>query len=335
MIAERATVVGAGSWGTAFSLVLADAGLDVSLWARRPELAEVLTRTHRNPDYLPDVDLPPQITARADVRESLEETDLVVLAMPAQKLRAGLADWAPHLPADVPLVSLAKGIELGTGCRMSEVILQATGADPERLAVVSGPNLAREIAARQPAAGVVAASTAETADLVAAACASPWFRPYTSTDVVGCEIAGATKNVIALAVGAAEGLGLGDNSKASVITRGLAETVRLGVALGADPATFSGLAGVGDLIATCMSPLSRNHRVGVGLGRGGTLAEVVAAIGQTAEGVTSCESILALAHGAGVDVPIVESVVAMVVDGQRPELIVDALMARERKPEKA
>ena len=335
MIAERATVVGAGSWGTAFSLVLADAGLDVSLWARRAELAEAITRTHRNPDYLPEVDLPPQITATSDVQEALAETDLVVLAMPAQKLRAGLADWVPHLPPEVPLVSLAKGIERRTGCRMSEVILQAGRVDPERLAVVSGPNLAREIAARQPAAGVVAASSPRTAELVATACASPWFRPYTSTDVVGCEIAGATKNVIALAVGAAEGLGLGDNSKASVITRGLAETVRLGVALGADPATFSGLAGVGDLIATCMSPLSRNHRVGVGLGSGGTLAEVVADIGQTAEGVTSCESILALAREVEVDVPIVESVVAMVVDGQRPELIVDALMTRERKPETA
>ena len=335
MIAERATVVGAGSWGTAFSLVLADAGLDVRLWARRPELADSINRTGRNPDSLPDVDLPPQVTATSSVVEALEDTDLVVLAMPAQKLRDGLVDWAPHLPDHAPLVSLAKGIELRTGCRMSEVIRQATGAAPERVAVVSGPNLAREIAARQPAAGVVAASDAETADLVATACQSPWFRPYTSTDVVGAEIAGATKNVIALAVGAAEGLGLGDNSKASVITRGLAETGRLGVALGADEATFSGLAGVGDLIATCMSPLSRNHRVGVGLGRGGTVTDVVAAIGQTAEGVTSCESVLALARGAGVDVPIVESVVAMVADGQRPELIVDALMSRQRKPETA
>ncbi|GAB47269.1 NAD(P)H-dependent glycerol-3-phosphate dehydrogenase [Mobilicoccus pelagius] len=335
MIAERATVVGAGSWGTAFSLVLADAGLDVRLWARRPELATRITETRRNGDYLPEIDLPDEVHATADVDEALEEADLVVLAIPAQKLRAGLAEWAPRLPERATLVSLAKGIELGTGCRMSEVILQATGVAPERLAVVSGPNLAREIAERQPAAGVVAAFDPDTADLVAAACASPWFRPYTSTDVTGCEIAGATKNVIALAVGAAEGLGLGDNSKASVITRGLAETVRLGVALGADPATFSGLAGVGDLIATCMSPLSRNHRVGVGLGRGGTVESVVASIGQTAEGVTSCESILALAREAGVEVPIVESVVAMVADGQRPELIVDALMRRQRKPEKA
>ncbi|GMA40418.1 NAD(P)H-dependent glycerol-3-phosphate dehydrogenase [Mobilicoccus caccae] len=334
MIAERATVVGAGSWGTAFALVLADAGLDVRLWARRPELAEAISTTHRNPDYLPDIELPTTITSTSVVEEALEGADLVVLAMPAQKLRVGLAPWRDNLPPDAVLVSLAKGIELRTGSRMSQVIREATGVDEERLAVVSGPNLAREIAERQPAAGVVASSREATAELVAAACASPAFRPYTSTDVVGCEIAGATKNVIALAVGAAEGLGLGDNTKSTVITRGLAETLRLGVALGADPATFSGLAGVGDLIATCMSPLSRNHRVGVGLGRGGTLAEVVASIGQTAEGVTSCESILALAAEAGVEVPIVEAVVAMVVDGQRPELIADALMLRRRKPEK-
>ncbi|WP_040158405.1 NAD(P)H-dependent glycerol-3-phosphate dehydrogenase [Mobilicoccus massiliensis] len=334
MNAERATVVGAGSWGTAFALVLAGAGLDVRLWARRPELARAIEETGRNPDYLPGIDLPENITATSDIPTALEGTDIVVLAMPAQKLRAGLAEWAPHLPENAILVSLAKGIEMHTGARMSEVILEATGFPADRLAVVSGPNLAREIAERQPAAAVVASIDPRTADTVAAACACPWFRPYTSTDVVGCEIAGATKNVIALAVGAAEGLGLGDNSKASVITRGLAETVRLGSALGADPATFSGLAGVGDLIATCMSPLSRNHRVGVGLGRGGTLADVVAEIGQTAEGVTSCESILALAGDAGVDVPIVESVVAMVADGQRPELIADALMSRQRKPEK-
>lgn len=335
MTAERAAVLGAGSWGTAFALVLADAGLDVHLWARRAELAEAITTTHRNPDYLADTELPDTIRATSVPAEAVEGADIVVLAMPAQKLRTGLAPWADLLPPDSILVSLAKGIELGTGRRMSEVVLEATGVSPERLAVVSGPNLAREIAERQPAAGVVASTVAHTADLVAAACASPAFRPYTSTDVVGCEIAGATKNVIALAVGAAEGLGLGDNTKSTVITRGLAETVRLGVALGADPATFSGLAGVGDLIATCMSPLSRNHRVGVGLGRGGVLADVVAAIGQTAEGVTSCESILALAREHDVDMPIVESVVAMVADGQRPELIADALMLRQRKAETA
>lgn len=333
MTAQRATVVGAGSWGTAFSLVLADAGLDVRLWARRPELAAAINDTRRNPDYLPDVELPDTVVATADVEESVSGSDLVVLAIPAQKLRAGLAEWVPHLPPESILVSLAKGIELQSGARMSEVVLDVTGADPARLAVVSGPNLAKEIAARQPAAGLVASSHLATAEVVADACASPSFRPYTSADVVGCEIAGATKNVIALAVGAAEGLGFGDNTKSTVITRGLAETVRLGVALGADPATFAGLAGVGDLIATCMSPLSRNHRVGVGLGRGGTLADVVTEIGQTAEGVTSCESILTLATSAGVEVPIVESVVAMVVDGQRPELIGGSLMSRQRKRE--
>lgn len=330
---QHAAVLGAGSWGTAFSMVLADAGLDVKMWARRAEIAQAIREQHANPEYLPGISLPESIDATSNAGEALAGAELVIFALPAQSLRATLTELAALIPAEAILVSLAKGIELRTGKRMSQVVAEVTGADPGRLVVLSGPNLAREIAARQPAAGVVASADATSADTVAAACATPWFRPYTLDDVVGCEISGATKNVIAVAVGAAEGLGLGDNTKSTIITRGLAETVRLGVTMGASPATFSGLAGVGDLIATCMSPLSRNHRVGVGLGRGGHLEQVVADVGQTAEGVTSCESILALAVEHGVDVPIVESVVAMVADGQRPELIADALMSRERKAE--
>ncbi len=314
-------------------MVLADAGLDVTMWARRELIANAIQQEHLNPGYLPDVPLPETIKATSRAGAALAEAELVIVALPAQRMRATLSELAPLIPPESTLVSLAKGIELGTGLRMSQVMAEVTGADPGRLAVLSGPNLSREIAARQPAAGVVASADASTAESVAEACATPWFRPYTLDDVVGVEIAGATKNVIAVAVGAAEGLGLGDNTKSTIITRGLAETVRLGVAMGASAATFSGLAGVGDLIATCMSPLSRNHRVGVGLGKGGHLQQVVAEVGQTAEGVTSCESILALAGAYGVDMPIVESVVAMVADGQRPELIADALMSRERKAE--
>ncbi len=226
-----------------------------------------------------------------------------------------------------------KGVELGTTKRMSEVITEAGGVPPERVAVVSGPNLAREIAAHQPAASVVASVDPATAELVAEACATSYFRPYTNTDVIGTELGGAVKNVVALAVGMAEGMGMGDNTKATIITRGLAETARLGVALGADPATFAGLAGVGDLIATCMSPLSRNHTFGVNLGRGMSLQEVVAVTRQTAEGVKSCEAILELARDNGVDVPIVENVVAIVHDGASPSKVAEILMSRARKAE--
>jgi glycerol-3-phosphate dehydrogenase (NAD(P)+) len=232
------------------------------------------------------------------------------------------------------VVSLMKGVELGTTKRMSEVIAEVGQVGPERIVVVSGPNLAREIAAKQPAASVVACVDESVAERVAVACAAPYFRPYTNTDVVGTELGGAVKNVIALAVGMAEGMGMGDNTKSTIITRGLAETLRLGVALGADPATFSGLAGVGDLIATCMSPLSRNHTFGVNLGRGMTVQEVVATTRQTAEGVKSCLSILELAQHHGIDVPIIENVAAVVHEGRTPDRVADMLMSRARKTER-
>ncbi len=326
-------VFGTGSWGTAFSSVLTDAGSSVRLWGRRAELVARINAEHVNADYLPDLQLSEALVATTDPRQALDGADAVVLALPSQTLRAALTEWGTLIGDQAVVVSLMKGIELGTTQRMTEVIHEVAGVPAERLVALSGPNLAREIAQRQPAASVVASARRATADYVAELCATRYFRPYTGTDVIGCELGGAVKNVVAVAVGMAEGMGLGDNTKATIVTRGLAETVRLGIALGARAETFSGLAGVGDLIATCMSPLSRNHRVGVGLGRGLPLAEVVARTGQIAEGVTSCESILALAGSLGVDVPICEGVVAVVHDGQRPELMGDALMARERKPE--
>jgi glycerol-3-phosphate dehydrogenase (NAD(P)+) len=226
-----------------------------------------------------------------------------------------------------------KGVELGTTKRMSEVIAEVGGVEADRIVIVSGPNLAREIAVKQPAASVVASSSPQMAELVAAACAAPYFRPYTGGDVVGTEIAGAVKNVIALAVGMVEGLGMGDNSKASIITRGLAETMRLGMALGSEASTFAGLAGVGDLIATCMSPLSRNHSFGVRLGQGMAVSEVVAVTRQTAEGVKSCTSILELARKNGVDVPIIEQVDAMIQHDRTAPEVVAALLSRPRKAE--
>jgi len=265
--------------------------------------------------------------------EAVYDVDVVVLAIPSQTLRVNLAQWADFLPRHAAVVSLMKGVELGTTKRMSEVIAEVGGVGPERIVVVSGPNLAKEIAAKQPAASVVACVDEAMAERVALACAAPYFRPYTNTDVVGTELGGAVKNVIALAVGMAEGMGMGDNTKSTIITRGLAETLRLGVALGADPATFSGLAGVGDLIATCMSPLSRNYTFGVNLGRGMTVQEVVAGTRQTAEGVKSCQSILELARHHGIDVPIIENVVAVVHEGRTPDRVVDMLMSRARKAE--
>ena len=327
-----AAVFGTGSWGTAFSAVLADGGTRVRMWGRRAAVVDQIN-AGCNTDYLPGIALPAAVSATTDPAEAAAGADIVVLAVPSQTLRDNLQAWGRFLPAGAAVVSLMKGVELGTTKLMSEVIAEVAGVPRERIVVVSGPNLAREIALRQPAASVVACIDEATAERVAEACAAPYFRPYTNTDVVGTEVGGAVKNVVALAVGMAEGMGMGDNSKASIITRGLAETTRLGVALGGDPATFAGLAGVGDLIATCMSPLSRNRTFGVNLGRGMSVDEVVAVTKQTAEGVKSCTSILQLARDHGVDVPITEQVTAVVHEGRTPQQVVETLLSRARKAE--
>ncbi|MER7950254.1 NAD(P)H-dependent glycerol-3-phosphate dehydrogenase [Streptomyces sp. NPDC096079] len=330
----RAAVFGNGSWGTAFAMVLADAGCEVSLWGRRAELAKEINTSRVNPDYLPGVELPRGITATADPAEAAAEADFTVLVVPSQTLRGNLAAWRPVLAPDTVLVSLMKGVELGTAKRMSEVITEVADVPADRVAVLTGPNLAKEIAARQPAAAVVACSDETVAQRLQTACMTPYFRPYTNTDVVGCELGGAVKNVIGLAVGIANGMGLGDNSKATLITRGLAETTRLGLAMGADPLTFSGLAGLGDLVATCSSPLSRNNTFGTNLGRGMTLQETIAATKQTAEGVKSCESVLDLGRRHGVDMPITETVVSIVHDGKPPVVALKELMSRSAKSER-
>ena len=329
-----AAVYGTGSWGTAYASVLADAGTSVTMWGRRQEVVDQIN-AGTNEDYLPELRLPGTIRATTDPFEAAAGADIVVLAVPSQTLRANLEVWGSALPSSAAIVSLMKGVELGTTRRMSEVISEVGGVEPERVVIVSGPNLAREIAVKQPAASVVASSSPALAELVAAACAAPYFRPYTGSDVVGTEICGAVKNVIALAVGMAEGMGMGDNSKASIITRGLAETMRLGMALGGEAPTFAGLAGVGDLIATCMSPLSRNHSFGVRLGQGLAVSEVIAVTKQTAEGVKSCTSILELARHTGVDVPIIEQVDAMIQHDRSAQEVVSALLSRPRKAETA
>lgn len=329
----KAAVFGTGSWGTAFAMVLADAGCEVTLWGRRAELADAVNSTHTNPDYLPGVQLPERLRATTDAAEAARDAEFTVLAVPSQTLRDNLTRWAPLLPADTVLVSLMKGVELGTAKRMSEVIGETADAPPERIAVLSGPNLAKEIAARQPAASVVACRDETVAKRLQAACHTPYFRPYTNTDVIGCELGGAVKNVIGLAVGIANGMGLGDNAKASLITRGLAETSRLGLVLGADPATFAGLAGMGDLVATCSSPLSRNNTFGTNLGKGMTLEETIAATRQTAEGVKSCQSVLDLARRHGVEMPITETVVSIVHQSKPPLVALKELMSRSAKAE--
>jgi glycerol-3-phosphate dehydrogenase (NAD(P)+) len=329
----RAAVIGSGSWGTAFGKVLADAGTDVVLWARRPEVAEAVRDRHENPDYLPGIALPDGLTATADAAEAVDGAEFVVLAVPSQSLRHNLTAVVPVLSADALLVSLMKGVELGTSKRMSEVISEVADVPAGRVAVVTGPNLAKEIALGQPAASVVACTDLSTAERLQNACLTAYFRPYTNLDVVGCELGGAVKNVIALATGMAEGMGFGDNTKASLITRGLAETARLGAALGADPLTFAGLAGLGDLVATCTSPLSRNRTFGERLGRGESLQHVLGHQSQTAEGVKSCRSILDLARKHDVRMPITEHVVAVVHEGMAPADMVRGLMVREARSE--
>ena len=329
-----AAVMGAGMWGTTFAQVLCDAGTPAVLWGRRPELTEAINQRHENPDYLAGVTLTSELRATPDPAAALDGADVVVLAVPAQTLRQNLAGWAGLLPPGALLVSLMKGIEHGTRLRMSEVIAEITGAGPDRIAVITGPNLAREIAERQYAAAVVACADDAMAKHLQEACHAPYFRPYTNPDVTGCELGGAVKNVIALAVGIAVGMGLGDNTRALLITRGLAEIARLGAALGADQLTFAGLAGMGDLVATCSSPLSRNRTFGENLGRGMPLADAAPSGSQVTEGVKSAGPVLELARAHGVEMPITE-VVAGVTQGRigMAEAVM-LLASRSAKPER-
>jgi glycerol-3-phosphate dehydrogenase (NAD(P)+) len=330
----KTAVLGAGSWGTVFAKVLADAGGDVTIWGRRPEVVEAINNDHRNPGYLGDLPLPERLRATGDVAEAFEGASYAVLAVPAQTLRANLSEWRPLIAADAVLVSLMKGIEVGTCKRMSEVVREVGGVAEERIAVISGPNLAREIAMEQPSAAVVACTDEPTAQKLQLACMTPYFRAYTNLDVTGCELGGSVKNVIALAVGIAVGMGMGDNVRALLMTRGLAEIARLGAALGADQHTFAGLAGIGDLVATCSSPLSRNRTFGENLGRGMSLDEVIATTKQTAEGVKSCDAVLELARRHHVEMPITEGIVAVMHGGLSPVDAGRLLMSRTPKPER-
>jgi glycerol-3-phosphate dehydrogenase (NAD(P)+) len=327
-------VFGAGSWGTAFSVVLADAHNEVTIWGRREDLCTTINERRENTEYLPGIELPDAISATHDPEKAAHDAEFVVLVVPSQTLRENLVDWAGVIPREAVMVSLMKGVELGTLERMSEVIADVTGAGPDRIGVVSGPNLAREIAHREPAASVVACADEMVAKRLRQMCHSATFRPYSSSDVIGCELGGAYKNVIALSVGMAVGLGFGDNTTASVITRGLAETARLATALGADPMTLMGLAGLGDLVATCSSPLSRNRTFGEQLGQGLSTAEISASTRQVAEGVKSCASLLDLANRAGVYAPIVQHVHAVIEGEMTPADMLTSLISRDTKAER-
>lgn len=337
--ARSVAVLGAGSWGTTFAKILADAATAagepraIRLWGRRSEVVEEINTFHRNSQYLKDIALPDGITASTDVRDVFAGADLVVLAVPAQSLRPQLRGWKDLIAPGAMVVSLMKGLELSTDARMSEVISEELGLPTERIAIVSGPNLAMEIAREEPTASVVACTDAAAAGWIARSCTAPYFRPYTTSDIVGVEIGGIVKNVIALAVGICEGRQMGDNTKASVITRGLAETSRLALALGGDAKTMAGLAGLGDLVATCSSPLSRNHTAGRLLGQGLTLEEVGQKMTQTAEGIKSGQAVHELAAKLGVDMPITAAVVAVLAGKLSVDQLGPVLLARELKPE--
>jgi len=305
---RKVAVLGAGSWGTTFAKILADGGADVALWARRPELAREITQSKRNSDYLPGINLPRGLWASAKLTEVLDGAEQVYLSVPAQSLRENLRIVKDLIPHDAIVVSLMKGVEKGTRARMSEVILQELGIDSDRVAVVSGPNLALEIAKEQPTAAVVSSETRETALAVAMTASNPYFRSFVNTDVIGTEFAGVLKNLIAVAIGIVDGVGYGENTKAAIITRGLAEMTDFAVAYGGRAETLAGLAGLGDLIATCESSLSRNNTAGRLLGQGYSFGEVIKQMNQTAEGLSSVAPVLELALAKGVEMPIVSQV---------------------------
>ena len=327
--------MGSGSWGTTFAKVLADSDplAEVVLWARRPEVAQEISERHTNERYLGEMLLPANVSASSDPGVVLAEAQLVVLAVPAQSLREQLQEWGLLVPEDAVFVSLMKGLERGTDLRMTEVVADVLGVAQERLAVVSGPNLAKEIARREPTASVVASPLEETAEWIASACTPDYFRPYTNTDLVGVEIGGIVKNVIALAVGICDGMNMGDNTKATIITRGLAETTRLALALGGSAETMAGLAGLGDLVATCSSPLSRNRTAGRLIGEGYTLDEVAEKMTQVAEGIKSGAAVLDLASRHGVDMPITQAVVAVIEGKVDVKSMAALLLQRELKSE--
>lgn len=327
-------VLGGGSWGTALAWLLGEKGLAVRLWVRDPEQAARIAAARRNERYLPETPLPPSVTLTADLAAGLAGAELAVLAVPAQAVRETLRSGRGLLPPGAGIVLAAKGLERGTARRLTEVAHEELGAEAAgRVAVLSGPNLSGEVVRGIPSATVVAAPDGELARGLQQTLGTPFFRVYTNSDVVGVELGGALKNPIAIAAGISDGLGFGNNTKATLLTRGLAEITRLGVAAGARAATFSGLAGLGDLMATAHSPLSRNYRLGLALGRGETLEGAQSAIHQTAEGVPTTEAACGLARRLGVEVPILEELRRALYENGPVAQAVHTLMSRPYRDE--
>lgn len=322
----KISVLGTGQWGTALAQILCDAVNEVLIWGRNSVVVDEINFRHTNTNSLPGITLPQNLKATADISVAMQHAQMLVLAIPAQSLRENLKQWSPLFRKDIPIVSSLKGIEVSTQLRMTEVIQQVLEVSEEKLAIITGPNLAREIVLRQPAGAVAASTSQELADLVAKAFNNSYFRVYTSNDVIGCELAGAAKNVIALAVGMAIGMGFGENTQSLVITRGLNEVTRLAIARGAMPLTFVGLAGVGDLLATCGSPLSRNRSFGEALGRTGSMQSARADVSSTVEGVSTAKAVVDLAHLVGVEAPIMEAVYEVVSNNITPEQAIRSLM---------
>jgi glycerol-3-phosphate dehydrogenase (NAD(P)+) len=330
--AARVAVVGAGAWGTTLAAIVAKRE-PVLLVTHRAEVADEINVSHRNERRLPGIDLPETLTATVDVAELAGASDLVIFAAPSSHLRSVVRAAAPHIPASADILSVVKGLEQGSLLRMSEVIADAGGIDPARIAALSGPNLASEIAQGLPASAVVAASDLELANRIADRLGRREFRLYVNSDILGVELCGALKNVVAIAAGAADGLGFGDNGKAGLMTRGLAEMIRLGAAAGANRLTFAGLAGIGDVIATCGSRLSRNHRLGEELAKGRPWAEIEATLPGTAEGAYTVEAALALADRHGVEMPIAREVHLALFEGKSVQRCLIDLLSRESKDE--
>jgi len=328
---SKVTVFGAGAWGSTMAQVLSDAGNEVLLWGRSAEVISEINSSHTNRKYLQGHVLPDAIVATTELTEAFNFSDIYILAIPAQQLRSTLQDWKGHFGKDCTIVSTLKGIEISTQMRMTEVIADVLGS--HRVAIITGPNLADELVLRQPAGAVVAAPTIELAEQIRDLFRTPYYRVYTSIDVMGCELAGAIKSVIALAVGISIGMGFGENTQAMLITRGLNEVARLCAAHGSDPLSAAGLAGMGDLVASCGSPLSRNRTFGEVLGRTGSMAKARAEVAKTVEGVASAGAVAEIAHRVGIEVPVIEAVGDIVSELLTPEAAFQKLMEITTKAE--
>ena len=328
---KKVTVFGAGAWGSTMAQVLSDAGNDVLLWGRSADVIAEINGAHTNTKYLSSHTLPENIKATTDLKEAFDFSDTYVLAIPAQQLRTTLQEWKPYFAADSVIVSTLKGIEISTQMRMTEVIEDVLG--PHKIAIITGPNLADELVLRQPAGAVAAAPTIELAESIRNLFRTPYYRVYTSIDVMGCELSGAIKSVIALAVGISIGMGFGENTQAMLITRGLNEVARLCAAHGSDPLSAAGLAGMGDLVASCGSPLSRNRTFGEVIGRTGSMQEARQQVAKTVEGVASAGAVVEIAHRVGVEVPVIEAVAEIVSEQLSPAAALQKLMEITTKAE--